>query len=85
MLIATHAAAICDAIATTGRTVERLAIAAQRGHYGAIVVTPDQGPNMLADVGPAGVHAWRWRERGDWSRASVDTAAEALARSVGAV
>jgi len=83
MLIATHAAAICDAIAPTGCTVVGLTVSAQRGNYGAIVVTPDQGPSVLADVGPAGVHAWRWRERGDWSRASVDTAVEALARSVG--
>lgn len=83
MLLATHAAAICDAIAPTGHTVERLAIVAHRGAYGAIVVTPDQGPNLLADVGPAGIHAWRWRERGDWSRASVDTAGEALQRAGG--
>lgn len=84
MLLATHAAAICDAIGATGRTVVTLTVHTDSGRgYGALVVTPDDGVRMLVDVGPAGPHAWRWATVRGWSRTSVDTAAEAMQRSGG--
>jgi len=92
MLLATHVAAICDAIAATGCTVVALTVTAQRGDYGSIIVIVAasaqptvQGVHLLADVGPGGVHAWRWMTARGWSVPSVDTAAEALARSAGVV
>lgn len=82
---------ITAAIAAIGCGVASTREVATQRVWGAVDVTLTDGRRLLADYGPAGVHAWRWPQRAtivdgrmiaaEWSLASATTAGDALAIS----
>ena len=67
-------------LAAIGLAVASTRELAAHGPWGAISITLTDGRQLLADYGPAGVHAWRWRVTNvEWSQVSAATAGDALA------